>query len=131
MYVLYAEDDDNVAELVSMVFNTAKPNITLIRVCDGASAFHEFRLKDKIPEGKHYSVVITDQDMPHMTGLELAIHIKEEYGASVPVILYTGSLTSYSPLDGVDIVIPKEQVYDLLAQTIKYSKLDVKHKHWV
>jgi signal transduction histidine kinase len=44
---------------------------------------------DILRSGKHINVVVTDQGMPNMTGLQLAGHIRESW-PHLPVILATG-----------------------------------------
>lgn len=122
MYVLYAEDNDEIAELVCSIFSVSyrSSGVKPIRVSDGTSAFHEFRLKEKIPKGREYSAIITDYDMPLMNGGELATLVREEYGSSVPIILHTShdAINHIQKLD-IDMLIPKSQVFDLVKCTLK------------
>lgn len=120
MYILHAEDNDDMVELVKLVFGNLCKELTLVRVSDGAAAFHEFRLKEKIPEGQEYSAIITDYDMPHMTGAELATLIREEYGSSVPILLHTSiNMSEYVYKLDIDVMVPKDQVFDLVRQTMR------------
>jgi len=120
MYILHAEDNDDMVELVKLVFCNLCKEVNIVSARDGISAFHEFRIKEKIPEGQEYSAIITDYDMPNMTGAELAKLIREEYDPHVPIFLHTSkNILELAERMDIDVVVPKDQVFDLVRQVMR------------
>lgn len=122
MYVLYAEDDDDIARLVVSVFGASCENVTLIRVTNGVDAFHEFRLRERIPKGASYDVIISDYLMPTMDGAELAIAIRKEYGSSIPIIMHTSCESSdITHSKYVNAIIPKSEFHLLVDEVMRIN----------
>ena len=85
MKVLVAEDNEQIATLVTQLLPEKFDNIEVCWKEDGAAAFNEFQNKD-------YDLVISDFQMPRKDGLWLASKIRET-NTSIPIILWTGEPT--------------------------------------
>ena len=82
--VLIAEDDDDVRATLERVFTRA--SFTVITAPDGMAA-----LKAAVAEPP--DIILTDLDMPRLTGLELCQAIRGHHGLRhIPVAILSGSL---------------------------------------
>jgi CheY-like chemotaxis protein len=93
-YILLAEDDPIVAELVLHLLGNGESPPRIVHVHDGVEALdylyghgnYEHR------EPRHPSVVILDVKMPRLDGLEVLRHIKADEGLrATPVVMLTSS----------------------------------------
>ncbi|MHC4875172.1 MAG: HD domain-containing phosphohydrolase [Planctomycetota bacterium] len=89
MNILVADDDQSTAELLSHALQKFGYDVTVAN--DGLRAFELMRT------GK-FRILLTDWQMPGMTGLELCEQIRKQMVGSYTYIIV---LTSYSSLDGV------------------------------
>jgi len=81
-HVLVVDDEPDVAEFMAELFTTWGTEATV-----ASSAVHAKAMLDRDPTG--IDLVLTDQTMPGMTGLELAKYTRT-LRPELPVILYTG-----------------------------------------
>lgn len=79
--ILYAEDNDDVREITAASLRRAGYNV--VAVANGRSAWEELHRND-------FDLLITDNDMPGLTGLELIVKIRRE-GMALTVILASGA----------------------------------------
>jgi len=87
--VLIAEDDVDVRAVLERLFTRA--GFTVLSAPDGAAAL-------RIAASARPDVVLTDLDMPHMTGLQLCAAIRADpVLADVPVAILSGSLRPGDP----------------------------------
>jgi two-component system response regulator len=93
-FILLAEDDPVVAELVLHLFGQQDPAPTVVHVQDGVEALdflHSHGAYEHREPGNP-AVVILDVKMPRLDGLEVLRHIKsEEHLRATPVVMLTSS----------------------------------------
>lgn len=78
MTILVCEDEEIM--LTALEFRLRKYGYTVQRAVDGQEALDY--LNDSLPD-----VVIADIMMPHVTGLELVSHIRDELKSNIPIIV--------------------------------------------
>jgi CheY-like chemotaxis protein len=87
--ILIAEDDPDVRMVLERIARRA--GFTVLAAGDGQEALELFALH-------HPDIVLTDLDMPRMTGLQLCSSIRADAGwSATPVALISGSLTRNDP----------------------------------
>ena len=89
MNVLIADDDPGTVELLAHALDKLGYSVTT--ASDGLEAF-------RLVKTGRFRILITDWQMPGMTGLELCEHIRKHSAGSYVYIIM---LTNYSGLDGV------------------------------
>ena len=87
--ILIAEDNPGLARVLSFKFKAC--GFTPITCADGQLAWEMFQNED-------VSAVVSDQEMPRMTGVELCANIRE-VNANIPLFLVCLLYTSPSPRD--------------------------------
>jgi CheY-like chemotaxis protein len=104
-----AEDDEDIRTIVTRSLRRAGHSV--IAVADGAQGLAAVR--EHRPDA-----VITDVDMPHMTGLQLCREIRRDPELRhIPVVVVSGSIDARDPnaLEaGVTMILPKPFVADEL-----------------
>lgn len=93
-FILLAEDDNVVAELVLHTFAKHDPPPRVVRVRDGVEAldFLHARARYEGREPGNPAVVLLDVKMPRLDGLEVLRHVKsDEHLRSTPVVMLTSS----------------------------------------
>jgi two-component system OmpR family response regulator len=85
--ILVVDDEDEIRRINTIILRDAGYNVE--SATDGAAAWDALQLN-------HYDLLLTDNNMPKMTGLELienlhAAHIR------LPVIMVTGNLPPHTP----------------------------------
>ena len=80
-----AEDDPTICLIVPMILRRLGHEVDV--VADGKQAITEFTAK---PD--HYDILLTDHDMPLVTGLELVKYLRAN-GFEGKIIVMSGSLT--------------------------------------
>ena len=99
--ILVADDDEDIRYLLSTVLAGAGYDVNA--VSDGQQAW------EALLHG-HYDLLVTDNDMPRLTGIELIGRIRKA-GMSLPVIIASGSFPMESVRDYPEIqmaaVLPK------------------------
>lgn len=79
--ILYVDDDESVRRLGELIL--ARAGYQVDTAADGAAAWEAL-------QGVPYQLLITDQEMPGRTGLELARQARQA-GMGLPIVLATGS----------------------------------------
>jgi CheY-like chemotaxis protein len=100
--IVTAEDHDDIRMVTARSLQRA--GHTVVATADGAQALHAVR--------RHRpDIVITDVDMPHMTGLQLCRAIRDDPGLqAIPVMLVSGSIHPDDPRAveaGATDILPK------------------------
>jgi PAS domain S-box-containing protein len=139
MTVLYAEDDEDVRELLSTIISTRVTNLIVAK--DGQEALELFHKHEK-----EIDVIVTDIEMPRMTGLELIREVKQELNYPYIIITTAFNDTDFL-LDAIELRINKflfkpiraEQLFNILeeidytlslrADNIKKTKLLAEYKN--
>ncbi len=120
--VLFVDDEPDIITMVNQMLSQLGYQPTL---CERASAALEIFCEDP----GRFDVLITDQIMPGMTGLELTREIRR-VRPDLPVILCTGFSKTVSESDiaeaGVDVMLMKPIIVRQLAETIRLT-LDRTH----
>jgi DNA-binding response OmpR family regulator len=110
--ILMVDDDASMRFLVCHVLSHA--GYEADQAENGAQAWRALQLK-------HYDLVITDQDMPELTGLQL-VHRIRMAGFELPVILASGRATSDLLTDDwlglTATILPKPFTLDELTRTV-------------
>ena len=107
--ILVADDEEDIRHLISSVL--AGDGFNVNTASDGEQAW-------KALLHEHYDLLVTDNEMPRLTGIKLIERIRKE-GMSLPVILASGSLSVEEVRDYAELqiaaVIPKPfDVYEFL-----------------
>ena len=93
-FILLAEDDLVVAELVLHTLSTMSPAPNVVHVRDGVDALDFLHQRGKYArrEPGNPAVVLLDMKMPRLDGLEVLRHVKnDELLKSTPVVMLTSS----------------------------------------
>jgi DNA-binding response OmpR family regulator len=85
-YILVAEDDEGIRQLLFSTLIDAGYRVGTAP--DGMQAWEALHRK-------HYDLLITDNDMPHLTGLQLIKRIRNA-GLSLPVMMVSGAFSAES-----------------------------------
>ena len=93
--ILYVEDDENIRKMVE--FFLGKNVKTLYSACDGVDGLEQFKLHKP-------DLVITDVQMPNMTGIEMATQIRQ-IDADAPIIILTAYNDSEFLFEAINIGI--------------------------
>ena len=115
--VLLVEDNNGIQALYKKIIETALPNFEVKFAANGYEAINLYRAL--LP-----TIIITDHDMPLMSGIQLveAIH-KKESNRPVPIIVISAKLNEeitkkYLKL-GIDKIVPKPVDHERLIQLIR------------
>ena len=79
--VLVVDDSSTMRQLIKMMLLKCAP-CEVSEAVDGQDAF------EKIGQG-HFDLVLTDINMPNMTGLDLVRKVREVQGTGLPMIIIT------------------------------------------
>jgi two-component system, chemotaxis family, chemotaxis protein CheY len=81
--ILYVEDHRLVAETVTATLEAEGWRVVLC--IDGVAAL------TKIASGAHYDLLITDNHLPHVNGLELVRYARTlKHRAALPIVMFSG-----------------------------------------
>jgi len=106
--ILYADDDRCILRACQVMLDRAGYDVDT--VADGAEAWGALQCAD-------YHLLITDNQMPRLTGLEL-IHKVHEASIPVPIVLASSSVLSPESLE-CDAVLPKPFTVRALLETVR------------
>ncbi len=117
---MVVDDEFPVAQLMGKILN--KAGIDTVVFCDSQRALKAF---DDAPE--RFDLVITDQTMPEVTGINLVRHIQTKR-KELPVIICTGFSHTLSPklLEEVGVYgllekpVDREKLYEMIASLPKH-----------
>lgn len=113
--IMVVDDQDSIVQLVSRLCRSLGYVVTATR--DAAEAESMFR-----SDPAAYQLLITDQTMPTMTGMELSERIRQ-IAPNVPVLLMTGNTNTVTDEGlfraGIDSVINKPFGYDELSRHVE------------
>jgi CheY-like chemotaxis protein len=93
-FILLAEDDLVVAELVLHTLGTMTPAPTVVHVKDGVEALDFLYAREKYHDREpgNPAVVLLDLKMPRLDGLEVLRHVKgDENLKCIPIVMLTSS----------------------------------------
>ncbi|MBN2716759.1 MAG: response regulator [Deltaproteobacteria bacterium] len=114
-HILYVDDEKDNLEVSQRILGRAGYRITAINGSE--DALESFR-----SDPKKYDLVITDQSMPKMSGLELAREI-HAISPSTPILLYTGYSAQVDKLKmsdyGIHRILLKPLRMNMLAQVVR------------
>ena len=122
--LLIAEDDEDVRMVLQRLFRRA--GYTVLTAPDGASAL-------PMTVAQHPDVVLTDLDMPGLSGLELAQALREHPGEhDVPIMILSGSLHPGDPRSAqaqlCGVMLKPFINIDLVA-TVRHLTKTGRHRH--
>ena len=102
LHILLVEDDEDHAEFIKRILQRADPEVTLIRVKDGAEAISFILQKSPYQNRRLPALVILDLKLPKKSGHEVLEEIKSHSSyKSIPFVVLTTS----------DADIDKERAY--------------------
>ena len=114
-HVLFVDDEDTLAELGKLTLEGLGYKVT--KETSSERALELFRASPN-----EYALVITDQTMPHVTGLELAAHMLA-VRPDLPIILITGFSEAVSREEvleqGIRELLMKPLIPDEFARTVR------------
>lgn len=101
--ILAVDDEPSIATSMHFIFE--RPRYELTSACDGNDALARYSA-----EPASYDVIITDNNMPHLTGVELVRTLRERgFGGKIMVLsahLTTELRDAYTQMN-VDIILDK------------------------
>jgi two-component system chemotaxis response regulator CheY len=111
--ILYVEDYKLIADTVKETLEAEGWRVVLC--IDGAAALK------KIASGAHYDLLITDNHLPHVNGLELVRYARTlKYRAALPIIMFTGADCSDAAYRcGVNVFLKKPEEINWLVAIVK------------
>jgi DNA-binding NtrC family response regulator len=112
---MLVDDEEKVLAAFSRVLN--KENYNLVTVRSGAAALA--RMAEQPAD-----VVVTDQQMPGMTGLELLKHMKEEYPHTIRIVL-----TGHADIAVAVAAINEGGVYQFITKPVRAEELKLAIRH--
>lgn len=108
--ILYVDDEEN--NLISFKANfRIKYNVFIAISGDDAM---------KIIENKHIDIIITDQRMPNMTGVEFLEKVLEKYPDPMRILL-----TGYADMSAVVDAVNKGKIFHYLSKPWNEEELDM------
>ncbi|MCY7300723.1 MAG: response regulator, partial [Ilumatobacteraceae bacterium] len=112
--VLYVDDDEVMLLMVERLLQRAGYRVTVLQ--DGESAITALRERPQ-----DFDVVLSDFNMPGMTGLQFARHVLQ-LRADLPVVLISGDVSDELRVEaaaiGVAALVPKQDAFDQLAAIV-------------
>ncbi|MBL0737595.1 response regulator transcription factor [Flavobacterium sp. GN10] len=94
MRIIVAEDNDILRK--SLSFFLESKGFSVDQFSDGKEAL------DAI-EKENYDLILTDINMPGVSGMEITQHVRENLKSDIPVIILTSSGVEQTELDSFDI----------------------------
>lgn len=94
MRIIVAEDNDILRK--SLSFFLESKGFSVDQFSDGKEAL------DAI-EKENYDLILTDINMPGVSGMEITQHVRENLKSDIPVIILTSSSVEQTELDSFDI----------------------------
>jgi DNA-binding response OmpR family regulator len=111
-YILLVDDDKDMREMNAAILMQSGYRVDTAE--DGASGWKAFESND-------YDLLVTDNNMPRVTGLELIKKIRAEEMAT-PVVLASGTLPADElaqyPWLRLDAILPKPYTVNQLLETV-------------
>ncbi len=122
--ILFVDDEDAISEISILLLGNLGYHVT--GFTEPSAAFESFR---ENPD--NFDLVITDQTMPGMTGLELAARVKE-VRLDMPVIICSGFSEQLTPdkieKSGIDMYIIKPLTLTKLSESVR-TVMDSRNKN--
>jgi len=94
MRIIVAEDNDILRKSLSFFLESKGFNVD--QFSDGKDALEAI-------EKENYDLILTDINMPGVSGMEITQHVRENLKSEIPVIILTSSAVEQTELDSFDI----------------------------
>ncbi|MES2544421.1 MAG: response regulator transcription factor [Bacteroidota bacterium] len=94
MKIVIAEDNDILRR--SLSFFLASKEFTVDQFSDGRDALDAIEINN-------YDLILTDINMPGVSGMEITQYVRQKMKSSVPIIIFTSSGIEQTELDSFDI----------------------------
>ena len=94
MKVILAEDNDLLRK--SLSFFLESKGFTVDQFADGKEALEAIKQN-------HYDIILTDINMPGISGMEITQQVRNALSLSTPIIIFTSSNVEQTELDSFDI----------------------------
>lgn len=94
MRIILSEDNDILRKSLSYFLESK--GFSVDQFSDGKEAL------DAI-ETNNYDLILTDINMPGISGMEITQYVRESLGSDVPIIIFTSSGVEQTELDSFDI----------------------------
>jgi DNA-binding response OmpR family regulator len=94
MRIVLAEDNDILRK--SLSFFLESKGFTVDQFPDGQEALNAIKINN-------YDLILTDINMPGVSGMEITQHVREHIDSTIPIIIFTSSGVEQTELDSFDI----------------------------
>ncbi|TDP03203.1 response regulator transcription factor [Flavobacterium sp. 245] len=94
MRIILAEDNDILRK--SLSFFLESKGFTVDQFSDGKDALEAI-------EKNNYDIILTDINMPGISGMEITQYVRETINSDIPIIILTSSGVEQTELDSFDI----------------------------
>lgn len=120
--VLYVEDEQLIREQISNMFNNLFKKVYV--ACDGEEALEYYKKTNK-----DLDVIISDINMPGMTGLELAEELQTKFCNEIPIVLTTAHTDEDFLLKSFELSISKYVTKPLKIKDLSNVVIEVVNKY--
>jgi len=94
MRIILSEDNDILRK--SLSFFLESKGFTVDQFSDGKEALNAIETND-------YDLILTDINMPGISGMEITQYVRESLGSDIPIIILTSSGVEQTELDSFDL----------------------------
>lgn len=94
MRIILSEDNDMLRK--SLSFFLELKGFTVDQFSDGKEALDAIKTNN-------YDLILTDINMPGISGMEITQYVRETIGSDVPIIIFTSSGIEQTELDSFDL----------------------------
>ena len=84
--ILIVDDDAEILDMLSLTFKVWCPECRIVLANNGLEALVQLKLRDGT---QPFDIVLTDYDMPHLNGQDLAQEIRQKW-PNIHIILMSG-----------------------------------------
>ncbi|RVT73937.1 response regulator [Flavobacterium sufflavum] len=94
MRIILSEDNDILRK--SLSFFLESNGFTVDQFSDGKDALDAIETND-------YDLILTDINMPGISGMEITQYVRQHIGSDIPIIIFTSSGIEQTELDSFDL----------------------------
>lgn len=94
MKIVLSEDNDILRK--SLSFFLEANGFTVDQFADGKDALDAIKINN-------YDLILTDINMPGISGMEITQHVRQNLGSDIPIIIFTTSSVEQTELDSFNL----------------------------